>query len=228
MNEKKSYQNWHKTDDFVYKFLFDKAIQALNLKGRTLYNKTGFEICCGPGNEMLFLKQKTKCKVMGLDISRDQIERARDNHFSVIQGDAEKLPLIECACDFAFVYNGLHHLPNPYVAIHELTRISKEIIIIIDNANPLITKFLNRLGLFKREKHTKMKPNRLETVLVEYQWKKMNIDYIILPCFAYGAGYIKTSIVLKTLFISFNRFLWKARMLGSIFENTLLIIAIKK
>jgi len=156
--------------------------------------------------------------------------KLKEGIFDVIIGDAENLPLRNCSFDIGFVYNGLHHLPDPYLAIRELERISREIIILIDIANPLLTKILNFLGLYCYEGHTHMKPNRLDNKkLREMLKKRINYEsFDIYYCFGYLPSFARNNYLLRKLFQKINSLIWKKPLLGLVFGNMVIIIGYKQ
>ena len=152
----------------------------------------------------------------------------RKGIFDVIIGDAESLPLRNCSFDIGFVYNGLHHLPDPYLAIRELDRISREVIILIDIINSILTKLLNFLGLYRYEGHTCMKPNRLDNKKLREMLKRLNYEFCMYYCFGYLPSLARNNYLLKKIFKKVNSLLWKKPLLGLVFGNMVIVIGYKQ
>ena len=137
----------------------------LTLHDLGLKPKTVFCMCCGRGKEVQFFLSLKK-EVTGLDISRDRLKDCKWKYsensslLNVTVGDAETLPFTENSFDLALVVMGLHHLPHPYQGLRELSRVSKNALALAEIVEPLITKLLKHLALFKTE-CCGAKPNRL-------------------------------------------------------------------
>jgi ubiquinone/menaquinone biosynthesis C-methylase UbiE len=72
------------------------------------------------------------------------------------------LPFRDSCFDSALIVMGLHHLPNPYNGIEELSRVSNRFVVIIDLIEPLTTRILKRLPfLFLGKEWCGAEPNRL-------------------------------------------------------------------
>jgi len=87
------------------------------------------EICCGHG-ELLTLLKGIDIHGVGVDISCNMLEFARDKHarnsnFIFIQGDATKLPLQDSQFDSVFILGGIHHVPDREALFSEVFRILK-------------------------------------------------------------------------------------------------------
>lgn len=85
------------------------------------------EICCGHG-ELLTLKDRKNICGVGVDISKNMLEFARDKHrenrnFVFVQGDATKLPLQDEQFDSVFMFGGIHHVPDRMALFSEVFRI---------------------------------------------------------------------------------------------------------
>jgi SAM-dependent methyltransferase len=136
---KKPYRNawelmiWRKTMSVItshYKFAHKKV----------------FVGCCGTGLfEAEIIKYDPSInEIIGLDITPKFIELARirnkDNgKMKFIVGDLENLlDFADQYFDIAVIIDGLHHIPRPVVALAELKRISKDVILCEPNAlNPI-------------------------------------------------------------------------------------------
>lgn len=85
------------------------------------------EICCGHG-ELLTLIDGKDIRGVGVDISSNMLEFARDKHkanknFVFVQGDATKLPLQDAQFDSVFMFGGIHHVPDRAALFSEVFRI---------------------------------------------------------------------------------------------------------
>jgi SAM-dependent methyltransferase len=85
------------------------------------------EICCGHG-ELLTLIDGKNVRGVGVDISSNMLEFARNKHranegFFFVQGDATKLPLKDSQFDSVFMFGGIHHVPDRVALFSEVFRI---------------------------------------------------------------------------------------------------------
>lgn len=85
------------------------------------------EICCGHG-ELLTLLNRSDMRGVGVDISSNMLEFARDKHkgkkgFVFVQGDATKLPLQDAQFGSVFMFGGIHHVPDRAALFSEVFRI---------------------------------------------------------------------------------------------------------
>ncbi len=89
------------------------------------------DVGCGTGN-MLKKLQTRFGEVLGVDLSREMLSRARDNYacneddLSLVRGKASELPFPEGSFDVVTSYSVLHHLPNFSEPISEISRILRE------------------------------------------------------------------------------------------------------
>jgi ubiquinone/menaquinone biosynthesis C-methylase UbiE len=91
------------------------------------------EIGCGRGVGIeVILRQFAPAHVCGVDLDPFQIERARkrlqgkyDGRFTLMQGDAERLPCPDKSFDAVFDFGVLHHVPNWQQGIAEIRRVLK-------------------------------------------------------------------------------------------------------
>jgi SAM-dependent methyltransferase len=93
--------------------------------------------------------------VVALDISNGCLERARiraerfEVTYELVRGDAENLPFRDESFDYAFVHDGLHHLPKPELAISEMARVARRGIVITEPADAMVTNLLITSNLMK-------------------------------------------------------------------------------
>lgn len=139
----------------LYSYLMDyKFNRVVGLLRPNLRGKSVLVICCGSGMDTEYLA-RLGARVVGLDISPGAIERARarsirfDVEYDLVVGDAEHLGFPDLSFDYAFVHDGLHHLPEPEKALREMARVSRRGIMITEPADASLTNLLIRLGLMK-------------------------------------------------------------------------------
>ena len=139
----------------LYRHLMDfKFSQVVKHLSGSLRGASVLDICCGSGMDAEYLV-RAGAKVVSLDISEGCLSRARirADRFAVaydlVRGDAEHLPFADGAFDYGFVHDGLHHLPDPELAIAELARIARRGIMITEPADAAITHFLIRIGVMQ-------------------------------------------------------------------------------
>lgn len=85
---------------------------------------------CGPGTYGIILANKHNLKVVGIDISKIAIRKARDRafqkgNFHPVEGDLEFLPFKDAQFDIVFVGWTLHHFPSLESVCKELSRVLK-------------------------------------------------------------------------------------------------------
>jgi ubiquinone/menaquinone biosynthesis C-methylase UbiE len=84
-----------------------------------------------------------------------------------VQGSALELPIKDKIFDIVFSSNLLHHLDNPLLAVREMARVSKKLIILIEpnRNNPLMFMYC---GLNNNERHgMKFSLSYLEKLIVK-------------------------------------------------------------
>jgi len=84
---------------------------------------------CGAGIEVI-LRQFDAAHVFGIDLDPRRIEHARRRlqskyagRFTLLQGDAERLPFADTSFDAVFDFGALHHVPNWQRGIAEIRRV---------------------------------------------------------------------------------------------------------
>ncbi|HEU5400131.1 MAG TPA: class I SAM-dependent methyltransferase [Terriglobales bacterium] len=91
------------------------------------------EIGCGRGTGIeVILEQFHAVYVFGIDLDCLQIERAQkrlqskyEGLFTLMQGDAERLPFADSSFDAVFDFGVLHHVPDWQTGIAEVRRVLK-------------------------------------------------------------------------------------------------------
>jgi ubiquinone/menaquinone biosynthesis C-methylase UbiE len=139
----------------LYRYLMDfKFDRVIKLLGRSLQGSSVLVICCGSGMDAEYLARRG-ARVVAMDISSGCLGRARVRagryavDYMLVRGDAENLPFRDCSFDFAFVHDGLHHLPEPERAIREMARVAQRGILITEPADANLTKLLIRSRVMK-------------------------------------------------------------------------------
>jgi ubiquinone/menaquinone biosynthesis C-methylase UbiE/uncharacterized protein YbaR (Trm112 family) len=96
-----------------------RMCEMVDLRGRILDDGCGngffFDAArdvVGPGAEMV-----------GLDISRGMLAKARRHHARLVRGDGTRLPFADEVFDTVFARSLLHHLPDPGAGAREIARV---------------------------------------------------------------------------------------------------------
>ncbi len=117
-----------------------------------LQDATVVDACCGSGMDAEFLARQG-ASVIALDISEGCAARAKERaerhglDYLVVVGDIEHLPIRSQSADMAYVHDGLHHLAEPMIGIHELARVASGAISINEPSQALATQIAIRFGL---------------------------------------------------------------------------------
>ncbi|WP_229069570.1 class I SAM-dependent methyltransferase [Actinoplanes sp. DH11] len=89
------------------------------------------DVGCGTGRALPALAAAAgpTGRVLGLDFTPDMLEAARkagrDDHATLILGDARRLPVADAAADVVFAAGLVHHLPDPAAGLAELARVTR-------------------------------------------------------------------------------------------------------
>src|SRR5450759_4119098 len=139
----------------LYRYLMDfKFNRVISLMGQSLQGSTVLVSCCGSGMDAEYIA-RCGARVVALDISSGCLGRARvraDRYgvdYTLVRGDAENLPFPDSSFDYAFVHDGLHHLPEPERAIREMARVARRGILITEPADARRQKLMIRLRVMK-------------------------------------------------------------------------------
>lgn len=139
----------------LYAYLMEyKFKRVLGLLSSSLRGSTVLVVCCGSGMDAEFVA-RAGATVVAMDISSGCLSRARLRatrygvDYAPVRGDAENLPFRDRSFDYAFVHDGLHHLPEPERAIREMGRVARRGVLISEPADANLTKFLIRGGVLK-------------------------------------------------------------------------------
>ena len=139
----------------LYRHLMDfKFNRVIELLGRSLRGSNVLVVCCGSGMDAEYLARRG-ARVVAMDISsgclgRSRVRAARYGvDYRLVRGDAENLPFRDSSFDYAFVHEGLHHLPEPERAIREMARVAQRGILITEPSSANVTKLLIRARVMK-------------------------------------------------------------------------------
>ena len=125
------FDRWAKTyDRYVFRW-FMKRAQYNTLAMIDAAQKKDFSVLdvgCGTGEGLRMLKEKTKGRIVGVDLSSEMLARAR----AKIQGvelypaDVEHLPFNTASFDVVVSTEAFHHCLNPERALREMHRVLKK------------------------------------------------------------------------------------------------------
>jgi SAM-dependent methyltransferase len=139
----------------VYRYLMDfKFARIIKLLGSSIQGSNVLIVCCGSGMDAEYAV-RSGARVVALDISSGCLDRASVRaqrhglNYALVRGDAENLPFRDGSFDYAFVHDGLHHLPTPELALTEMARVARLGIMVTEPADANVTKVLIRSGLMK-------------------------------------------------------------------------------
>jgi 2-polyprenyl-3-methyl-5-hydroxy-6-metoxy-1,4-benzoquinol methylase len=137
----------------LYQFLIShKFHTALEVLGLDLAGRTVLELCCGSGMMSEELARRG-ARVTGIDLSTAAVARARERAqrygfvAQFLVADAEQLPFPEQSFDVVAVHDGLHHLDDPYRAIREMARVTREGVLILEPAQAALTRIAVQVGI---------------------------------------------------------------------------------
>nr|MBA3430306.1 methyltransferase domain-containing protein [Actinomycetota bacterium] len=120
--------------------------------GRVVEGATVVTVCAGSGMDAEFLA-RAGAKVIATDIfpgAVSRIKRRADNTrlpILPIVADAERLPIATACIDLSYVHDGLHHLEDPLLGLHEMARVSMCGLSITEPAEATVTRIAVQLGL---------------------------------------------------------------------------------
>jgi ubiquinone/menaquinone biosynthesis C-methylase UbiE len=136
--------------------IFNKRASLAIEKLVDLRGKTVLDIGCGDGTYSAELYQSFGAKtVVGLEPS-NAWKLATEKHSALSpmvtfqQGSVYELPFDDNAFDFAVLRFVLHHLDEPLKAIEEVTRVSRNTVVLEPNGYNLIVKIIAKLSPYHR------------------------------------------------------------------------------
>jgi ubiquinone/menaquinone biosynthesis C-methylase UbiE len=112
-----------------------------------LHVGTFLDVGCGSG-EYLFEVSKFCDEPIGLDISSTYLRRIKrtNKEFSLIQADAQALPLKDKCIDHVLCSETIEHLQNPEIAIYEISRVARIGFIISTPNYGLLRMAMNKIS----------------------------------------------------------------------------------
>ena len=98
-------------------------------------NTRVFDVGCGDGTLIEFLKDNKKIDIRGIEISKNNVQQCIGKGLTVIEGDAEKdlSQFPDSSFDFVILSQTLQAFLNPEKVISELLRVGKKAIVTIPN-----------------------------------------------------------------------------------------------
>lgn len=111
----------------------------------------------GAGNGYFSHTFNSAFDLISLDFSKDVLEMNPLPWEQKVVGDAEHLPFDDDSFDVVFCGNLLHRLEDPLIAVHEMKRVARKHVVLIEPnvQNPLMMAF----GIFKREERGALRFN---------------------------------------------------------------------
>ena len=169
----------------LYSYLMDFKFQSvINLLGQSLQGSNVLVSCCGSGMDAEYLA-RCGARVVAMDISGGCLGRARvrADRYSVdyllVRGDAENLPFSGGSFDYAFVHDGLHHLPDPEHAIREMARVARRGILMTEPADARLTKLLIGSRVMKPYEEAGNYVRRFDARRLEPLCRDLGFDHVL-------------------------------------------------
>jgi len=150
----------------------EQMLSRVRSDGRMLDNG------CGTG--LLFDKIKPG-QAVGLDISGEMLRYAAKHSDQLILGNSQKLPFKDNSFDVVFCRSLLHHLPEPELAISEISRVLRsQGEAVFADTNSSLLSYLPRLiasrGKHFSEEHKNLTRREIERLLNPY-FKIQEVKY---------------------------------------------------
>lgn len=128
------YEKEGETQSYVYD-RYQHQIRKYWIEKMMDINKDTFLLDVGCGEGMLTIDAAKKVRrAVGLEIAVSKIRKAAESskfkNIDFVVGDAEKLPFKNNAFDAAICAEVLEHLPNPERALEEISRVTKEQVVV--------------------------------------------------------------------------------------------------
>jgi len=86
-------------------------------------NESVLDVCTGTGLVAAQIADTAGCSVVGVDLSRAMLERARSSSVGLVTGRAESLPFADDSFDAVVFTFLLRYLEDPQVTLRELARV---------------------------------------------------------------------------------------------------------
>ena len=127
---KRFFNNWAKTYDTNFGNYFLKKAQKDSINTISKKNFSALDVSCGTGEGLLMLREKTKGKIMGVDISEEMLKIAKqkisEHNVELKKASVDQLPYKDETVDVVISTEAFHHYPNPDKAISEMNRVLKK------------------------------------------------------------------------------------------------------
>ena len=160
METKQGIKKYSRENPFVYEsnyfhdyfraIPFARVKKLLDKNNVTLNNVSVMIASCGCGIDAYYLKKYYHpSSICFADISEYALEKARSNFydctFAIV--DNEHLEFADNSFDYVFIAAALHHLKEPNRGLHELLRVARRGLIVIEPNDTWLTRLFERLGL---------------------------------------------------------------------------------
>jgi SAM-dependent methyltransferase len=128
-------------------------------------------VCAGSGMDAELLARRG-ARVIASDISIDAALRTRERArrhgipLTPLVADAEALPFADQSVGLTYVHDGLHHLRNPDLGLHEMARVASVAMSVSEPARALVTRVAIHAGLALEEEPAGNRVERLEIARV--------------------------------------------------------------
>jgi len=144
------------------------------IRGRRDATVLVLDMGCGTGRLAAYLREEAGCEVLGIDVMRDKIERARRIRERGVEfgvQSAEYMGLKDETFDFVVSLKVLHEIPHPD-ALREAIRVLK------NRGRILIIDWIGGIAATKRHTHASryFTPQQLETLLLLTGFKNVVIE----------------------------------------------------
>lgn len=97
---------------------------------------TVLEVGCGPGRNLLLMKEMGVPELLGLDFSFPQLLRSRARGFAVGQANAKALPVRSKSVDAVLFGQVLIHVPPPIApALQEAVRVARRHVVLLEDTD---------------------------------------------------------------------------------------------
>lgn len=134
--------------EWMHSWELHRAVQMLR---QTLDRKEVLVVCSGRGMDAEVF-WKLGAIPTCLDISPSSLSICKQRFarlgtkIDLLCNDAESLPFADGSFDYCIVYDGLHHLPHPYQAVAEMSRVARSGVIIIEPHDSWLVRLSRKLG----------------------------------------------------------------------------------
>jgi len=141
----------HDTPNPLLRYLRDRRLQLVlgdlsRLFGPDVSSMSLLVVCGGDGGEATFFCNQGFRNVTNSDFSANALDQCqkRDPRFKTLYLNAQKMDLEDSSFDIVLVKDGLHHLPRPVQGFHEMLRVARRAVVVIEPHAGLSAKLLGR------------------------------------------------------------------------------------